>query len=158
MKQILVIVLVLAIGATCSAQFSDKARLDALTQSNSIGVKPVANPFSLLDLSRMKWSHSYSISFFSGNGVSGSMGLLNSMMLYELSSKFTLGVSLGIVHNLGSLWAGDGNHTASLFPGFWLDFHPSNKFSMSISVQRNPGVYEPCVYRSNIWPRYWSPY
>lgn len=155
-KQILTVVLVLAMGVTVSAQLSDEAQLNALTQSNSLGVKPAASPFSLLDLSRLRWSHSYSMSFFSGDGYSGSVGLLNSMMLYDLSSKLTLGLNLGIAHNLGG-WSNT-NQRAAIFPGFWLDFHPSNKFNMNISVQRSPGIYDPFAYRSHMWPRYSSPY
>ena len=157
MKQILTVVLVLAIAATASAQSSDEAKLKALAQSNSLGVKPAVSPFSLLDLSRMRWSHSYSISFFSGDGHSGSVGMLNSMMLYELSSKFTLGLNLGIAHDVGAMWR-NGDGSASVFPGFWLDFHPSDRFRMSISVQRYPGMYGPYAYRNYIGPRYWSPY
>ena len=157
MKQILAVVLVLAVAATALAQSSDEAKLKALAQSNSLGVKPTASPFSLLDLSRMRWSHSYSISFFSGGGHSGSVGMLNSMMLYELSSKFTLGFNLGIAHDVGAMWS-NGNQSASVFPGFWLDFHPSDKFRMSISVQRYPGMYSPYAYRNYIGPHYWSPY
>ncbi len=157
MKHILTIVLVLAVAAMALAQSSDEAKLNALAQSNSLGVMPAASPFSLLDLSRMRWSHSYSISFFSGGGHSGSVGMLNSMMLYKLSSKFTLGLNLGIAHDVGAMWS-NGNRSASVFPGFWLDFHPSDRFRMSISVQRYPGMYSPYSYRRYIEPHYWSPY
>ena len=157
MKPILALVLVLTVTVTALGQSSDEAKLNALAQSNSLGIKPTASPFSLLDLSRMRFSHSYSVSFFSGDGYSGSVGMLNSMMLYELSSKFSLGFNLGIAHDVGAMWS-NGNHSASVFPGFWLDFHPSDRFRMSISVQRYPGIYSPYSYRRYIEPHYWSPY
>jgi hypothetical protein len=157
MKQMLAVMLVLAVAVTAWAQSSDEAKLNDLAQSNSLGIKPATSPFSLLDLSRLQYSHSYSISFFSGGGYSGSVGMLNSMMFYELSSKFTLGFNLRIAHDIGATWS-NGDHNASVFPGFWLDFHPSDRFRMSISVQRYPSMYDPYAYRRYIEPHYWSPY
>jgi hypothetical protein len=39
------------------------------------------------------------------------------------------------MHNTGAIW-GDGNNDATVLPGFMLDYHPSDKFQMSIMVQR----------------------
>ena len=155
--RILPVILVVAVAATTLAQSSDEARLNALKRSNSFGVRPVSSPFSLVDLSRIQWSHSYSISFFSGNGYSGSVGLLRSTMFYELSPKLSLALNLGIAHNAGALW-GNGTPSASLLPGFWLDYHPSEKFRMSINVQWYQDAYSPFVDQSQFWPRYLSPY
>ncbi len=157
MKQVSALILILAIAATVSAQLVDQANLNALAQANSLGIKPAASPISLLDLSKMRWYHSYSLSFMSGSGHSSSYGLLNSMMIYELSSSLTLGFNLALAHDIaGSSWFGD--QRGSVYPGFWIDYRPSDKFQMSVSVQRSPGSY---VYHPNAvypWPRFWSPY
>ena len=87
MKKLVVVILVLSLSASVCAQLSDRADLDAVTQNRVLGVRPAASPFSLLDFSRIRWSHSYSVSFFSGGNNSGSLGLLTSNMTYELSSK-----------------------------------------------------------------------
>ena len=157
MKRIIALFVVLVLAASVSGQSSDAAKLNTITRSSSLGVRPAPSPFSLLDLSKMRWSHSYSISFFSGSGYSGSVGLLHSSMLYDLSPKLTLGLNLGIAHNAGALW-GDGSSQASFLPGFWLDYHPSRKFNMSINVQWYEGRYYPFMYRSHYWPHYLSPY
>ncbi|MFH1374213.1 MAG: hypothetical protein ABII79_10495 [bacterium] len=138
MKKILIILAILGLGATVLAQSSERAQLETLTRANSLGVKPVASPFSLLDFSRMQWSHRYSVSYFSGGYGSGSLGMLNSMMLYELSSSFTLGVNLNVAHGISGAWR-DSNSDISVFPGVWLDYHPSDKVHMSVGVQRYPG-------------------
>lgn len=157
MKRILTVVLVVAVAAAASAQLSDEARLNALTRSNSLGVRPASSPFSLVDLSRMRWSHSYSMSFFSGGNYSGAVGLLSTTMFYELSPKLSFALNLGIAHDAGTLW-GNGSPSASLLPGFWLDYHPSEKFSMSLNVQWYKATCYPFMYRSHLWPRYLSPY
>ena len=157
MKRVLIVIGLICLAGSTAAQSSDAAKLDDITRSSSLGIKASPSPFSLLDLSRLRWSHSYSLSYFSGSGNSGSVGLLSSSMLYDLSSKLTLGLNLSIAHNTGALW-GDGSSQASFLPGFWLDFHPSSKFNMSISVQRYEGSNYPFMYRSHAWPRYLSPY
>ncbi|MFQ6007961.1 MAG: hypothetical protein ACE5K8_03325 [Candidatus Zixiibacteriota bacterium] len=159
MKKFLALLIVLALAVSASAQSSDAAKLNAISRSSSLGIRPVPSPFSLLDLSKMHWTHSYSLSlsFFSGSGYSGSVGILRSSMLYDLSSQFTLGLNLGIVHNAGALW-GDETINASFLPGFWLDYHPSRRFNMSINVQWYQGGYYPFMNRSHYWPGYLSRY
>jgi hypothetical protein len=141
MKYTVVALLVLALMAASSlAQDADVVRLREAASANVLGTRPVSSPFSLLDFSKMKWTHSYSISFMSGGGSSGSVGLLNSSMFYEFSPKLSLRLDIGILHNSGAIW-GDANNEATLLPGFRLDFHPSEKFSLSIGMTRyNPTV------------------
>jgi hypothetical protein len=157
MKRILAVFLMVGVAVSASAQLADEAKLDALTHSNSLGIKPASSSFSLVDWSRVRWSHSYSLSFLSGSGYSGSVGLLQSSMLYELSPSLSLGLNLGIAHNAGALWR-NGTSGASFLPGFWLDFHPSEKFRMGINVQWYDGAHSPFMSRSRYWPRYMSPY
>ncbi|MDH4035334.1 MAG: hypothetical protein OEV80_16195, partial [candidate division Zixibacteria bacterium] len=99
-------------------------------------------------LSRITWSHSYSVGFFSGGAASGSVGLLNSTMFYEISSKLSLSLNLGVAHSGGN-W-GEGRE-ATLLPGFTLDYHPSDKFRMTFMIQRYDAVLNPLVDRSRSW-------
>lgn len=143
-KLLLNTILILALVGTVSAQQADIASLrDASANAQTgFGISPAGNPFSLIDLSRIKWSHSYSVSFFSGGNSSGSLGLLNSSMAYEISSKLHLSVNLGVLHRPGALWSGDQSGT-SFLPGFRLDYKPSKNVHMSISVQRYGGYVSP---------------
>ena len=135
MKHVVTVIVVLLLGAVVYGQDIDQARLQEPTATNSMGVKPVQTPFSLLDISRIRWSNSYSVSYFSGSGYSGSVGLATTSMFYEFSPKLSMQVNLGILHDPGALW-GDANNSASFLPGFQLDYHPSDKFHLSIGVQR----------------------
>lgn len=151
MKKALFVILVVGLAGSAWGQLSDKATLEDINSSSLLGAKPAISPFSLIDLSRVKWSHSYSVSFFSGGNYSGSMGVFRTDMFYELSSKLSLSLNLGIAHNTGAIW-GDGSSDASLLPGFQLDYHPSDKFRMSLGVQTYSGYFSPYYYR----PAYWD--
>jgi len=142
MKNFLIATLIFMIAANASAQFKEEAKIANVNNNSSMGIQPTKTPFSLIDLSRVKWSNSYSVVFFSGGEYTGSMGLLNTSMLYDISSKLSLYVNLGIAHNAGALW-GDGNNNATILPGFLIDYHPSKNFRMSIGVQRYNGYMNP---------------
>ena len=148
LSKLLLAVLLIAVVGGVSAQMADRARLDDMSRTSSLSVKPAANPFSLLDMSRISWSHSYSVSFFSGGAMSGSVGLLNSTMLYEFSPKLSLSVNLGVALSAGQWGQG---RDATLLPGFTLDYHPSEKFRLTFMVQRYDAVLNPLVSRSNSW-------
>ncbi|MEW6051626.1 MAG: hypothetical protein AB1644_11285 [Candidatus Zixiibacteriota bacterium] len=140
MKRILLLIISgLLIVSTGWSQTTDLASLQSAGQSSALGARPVSSPFSLLDMSRVRWSNSYSMSFFSGGGLSGSVGLLNSTMFYDFSPKLSLALNIGILHNTGALW-GQGSSDASILPGFRLDYHPSSKFSMALEVQQYSGL------------------
>lgn len=150
MKKILVISFILLIAISAQAQLADQAVIEQSSRTSSIGIKPAATPFSLLDFSRIKWSHSYSVSFFSGGTYSGSMGLLNTSMFYEFSSKLSLALNVGVAHNPGAIW-GDANNNATILPGFQLDYHPSKNFNISIGMQTYRGYLgQPNYYRNSL--------
>lgn len=157
MKKFLGLLVVLAVATGASAQMTDQANLETLSQINSLGARPAESPFSLLDWSRMHWQHSYSVSFVSGGNFSSSVGLWNSRMVYDFSSRLSMGLNLAVAHDISGV-SQLGNRTSSVFPGFWLDYHPSQKFRLNLSVQRVPGGYAYNPYSRYSWPRYWSPY
>lgn len=156
MKKVAIIIIVILLAGSAMSQLSDAARVSELSRSNSLGVAPARSPFSLLDNSRISWSHSYSVGFFSGGNSSGSYGLLNSMMLYEVSSKLTFAFNMALSHDPGLLW-GNGNQSATFLPGFLIDFHPSKNFSLRINYQRLDGQ-NPYYYGSGIRPFRLNPY
>lgn len=145
MKKLLYSVFVMMfLAGTLSAQQADVASLKKSTArvQNGLGISPAASPFSLLDLSRIKWSHSYSVSFLSGGGSSGSIGLWNTTMNYEISSKLRLAVNLGMLHTpFGS--SSGGQQGTDFLPGFRLDYQPSENVLMTLSVQKYVGYYSP---------------
>ena len=109
-----------------------------IKSQSSVSLEPAVSPFSLLDLSRLQWSHSYSLAFGSGNGGSSSLGMYTSTLSYEFSKSLSMAMSLGIGHNPGALFNQRQQANATLFPSMILDYHPSNSFRMRLSVARSP--------------------
>lgn len=138
---ILVVSVILFLSTGVFAQMADKADMERINKNYGFGMKSAKSPFSLIDLSKIRWSHSYSVGFFSGGGQSFSSGLLQSTMFYDFSSSLSMAFSLGVVHDPGSLISGNRpqSFNASLLPGFSLDYHPSEHFNFRIDYKTVSG-------------------
>lgn len=148
----IVLAALLLIVGSSGAQMAEKAELEALSSEYNQSLRPADSPFSLLDLSRIKWSHSYSVAFFSGGGYSGSAGLFQTAAVYDISSSLTLGVNLGIAHS--GVLLSDQSRDATFLPGFTLDYHPSDKFRMTLMVQTYNSLTNPYYHnRSGLFGR-----
>jgi len=94
--------LILSLILICASGISAQtAGLPSVCPANSgigFGVRPAESPWSLLDMSRISWSHSYSGTYFSGGSSSGSLGMFNSTMMYDISSKLSLSVDTGGIY------------------------------------------------------------
>ncbi len=145
MKFFAFIFIALFLTTAVAAQFVDDVSYQGYQRSNSLGVAPAVSPFSLIDFSRVRWSNSYSVSFFSGGNSSGSIGMWNSNMSYDLSRSLSIAFSVNLVHNPGGL-LGNTNNDACILPGFSLDYHPSRNFNLRID-------YRTLDYRNDFWYR-----
>lgn len=141
------------------AQLVDQAEIQS-AKSDYLGLQPAIKPFSLIDLSRVKWSQSYSVTFFSGGGTSGQVGLYTSSLFYEFTPSLSLDINLGIAHNPGALINSATDAEAQFYPAFNLDYHPSDNFRLSIGFAHLPGgyynpysYYYPYNYWANDWRR-----
>lgn len=146
MKTLVVLFSVMVLVVSVSAQRADVATLRDAASSNPVGLKAGNSLFSLIDLSKIRWSNSYSMSYFSGGGMSGSMGTLHTSMFYPISSNLNLMLDLGVAHGI----SGDLNRpgqNVSLLPSFWLGYRPTKNISMSISFQSFNGLISPYGYR-----------
>ena len=143
-------VVVLVVGVALASQGTENAPVSGPNTVGQSSLKGAANPFSLLSSSRIRWSSSYSVSFFSGGGRSGSLGLLNTSMFYEVSPKLSLGLNVGILHNPGSLW-GDKQNNSTVLPGMRLDYHPSNAFRMILDIRSVSGAVYPYDRSAGFW-------
>ena len=136
-----------------STQMTDQVELKNIN-SNYSGIAPASKPFSLIDLSRINWTHSYSVSFFSGGGTSGTSGLYFGNIFYEFSKSLSLDIGIGIAHNPGALFDNAIGNDAQFYPSLNLDYHPSEKFRLSIGVARVPVSYYSPYYGSDHYWRY----
>lgn len=159
MRTLIALALVMLMAIPASAQFADEARLQESQSSLSLGSAPVKTPFSLIDLSKLHFSNSYSLSFTSGGLGSGTAGLLNTTMLYEFSPSLSLAVNIGLSHTSGSIYDANASN-ADILPGFSLDYHPSDKFRMNLSYQKVNGAMYPFGYGWSNWYRsnWYDPY
>lgn len=96
-------------------------------------------PFRLLDLSRLSFHQSYSLSYFSGGGYSANQGVYTTSIGYRIADPLYVQVDLGLVHQPSALFGGDTRQLdARVRPNFFLRYAPSNKFSLSIDVRTMP--------------------
>jgi len=141
----------LILPLSLSAQMTDQAEVEKITQEYDLGLSRRPS-VPLLDLSRLNMAHSYSISFFSGGGQSGSAALYNNTMTYRLADPLTLTLNLGILHNHGAIW-GD-NNKAVFLPSGYLDWRPSKNFSLSVGFESVPAYYNGYYNAGRYWYRY----
>ncbi len=113
----------------------DRVKLNEIHNQTAVSAGPAVKPFSLIDLSKLKWSQSYSMTFGSSAFGSAGVGLYSGSLLYEFSPKLSMQFSMGLAHNLSG---GAVNSGGELFPAFSLDYHPSEKFRLRINVQKSP--------------------
>ena len=132
----------LIIGVTqIHAQSADAAHLSNFQTHSSITMPAAQSPFSLLDLSRIRWNQSYGVMYSSGSAGSGSYGMYTNSFLYEFSPKLSLAFDVGIGHNPGVLFNKNQSADAHVFPSFNFDYHPSSKFRLSVGFASVPGPY-----------------
>jgi hypothetical protein len=144
--------LLLSMTGMVFGQMADKAEIQSVKE-DYLGLNPVSKPFSLVDLSRLQFSHSYSFSYFSGSGTSGSVGLYTGSIFYELSRSVSLDIRLGIAHDPGALFGNSLETGAAFFPAISLDYHPSRNFRLSIGFESRPGYYQNPYYSYNSYNR-----
>lgn len=146
MKLRSVIVLAVSVcGIFSSAQSQERAENTIATSFNGAPragdlLAPAAKAgFSLLDPSRFHISHSYSLSYYSGGGRSGSVGLYMSTLEYQLSRPLSLRVGLGYLHQpLGFLNSNASPVGNEILPSFRLDFRPSDDFHFIVDYMTVP--------------------
>ena len=127
-RYIVTALIVLTLPVVSAAQMADRVEAKEVTQK--------------YDLSRLHLSHSYSISYISGGGFSGTQAMYNGTLQYELARPLTLTLNLGILHDPGALF-GDKNFSdnALFLPSGWLDWRPSKNFRMMVGFETVPASY-----------------
>jgi hypothetical protein len=124
------------------------------TLAEGQGLYNAATPFRLFDPSRLSIRHSYQLSYFSGSGGSGNVGLFTSSIGYQLARSLYLQLDLGIMHQPSALLSGNSmSEGARILPNFSLRYTPSPKFFLVVDVRTMPGNYYGYGYGPGYWPR-----
>jgi hypothetical protein len=103
------------------------------------------SPFRLLDPSRLSFHNSYSFSYFSSSAGSANVGVYTSSIGYQIADPLYMQLDLGILHQPGALFSGDGRQLdPQVRPNLFLRYAPSSKFSLIVDVRTMPmGLYRP---------------
>lgn len=95
---------------------------------------------SILDPGRIKTSHSYTFSYFSGSGGSGSVGMLMNSIEYKVSNPLRLTFDIGVLHNPSAVVGRSSSGVSPVIvPGFALQYRPSSNFLFQMSIKSYPG-------------------
>jgi hypothetical protein len=119
------------------AQTVDQKEVQDITEKYDLSVgKPPEVP--LFDLSRLNLKHSYSVSFFSGSGYSGTIATYTGSLLYQLHRNLNLRFNVDVLHEPGALFDQTQSSDVTLIPSGTLDWRPSENFRMSIGFTHYP--------------------
>ncbi len=145
---LLVIVPILGI-AQFRQQPTNNTSLDEYLRAPNHNLGFPSNVGTLLDPSRMHWSHSFSSAYATSNGGSILQGAFTTSMIYELSRPITLMFRMGYLKEAYNTYRPTGMaNQGQLFGGFGLQYRPTRNTVFRFEFQQIPA--------SNI--AYQSPY
>jgi hypothetical protein len=134
----MVITFLLTTALTAQAQL--KSQVDEKQINVRESLTTPSSLFGLLSPNRFSMNQSYSLSFYSGGGQSGSLGMFNNAFNFRLSDPLMLRVDMGVMHQPfgGPKGSGLQNQNAHFMGGAELIYRPSERFMMQVGVSNNP--------------------
>lgn len=143
----LFIACVILYAPSSQAQLADVSRINAIATSRPFGSQPATSSRALLDFSRVRFQHSYSMSYLSNSFGSASLGMLNTTMFYDLAPNMSLAIGLSVAHDpLSLLNREKQSFDARILPSFRLDYQPSKNVFMSLSYERRESLFNPYTF------------
>ena len=135
---LLIIVPILGI-AQYRHQPSNNPSLDEYLRAPDHNLGFPSNVGTLLDPSRMHWSHSLSSAYATSNGGSVLQGAFTTSMIYELSRPITLMFRLGYMNEPYNTYRPAGmENQGQLFGGFGLQYRPFRNTVFQFEFQQIP--------------------
>ncbi|MDZ7293957.1 MAG: hypothetical protein ONB14_00875 [candidate division KSB1 bacterium] len=140
MQRLIVVVLIsLLLLGVASAQLKEQSKPLDLARELRTGVTPGVGGLLGLDPSRLRMSHSYSLSYFSLRGQSMAQGLYLNTIEYDVSQPLQLRLQWGIAHTpFQSAGLRSLGPTGPFVSGVQLQYRPSSKFSLDVGYQALP--------------------
>jgi len=136
--------LILLTTASAMGQFKSESEKPPLDVLGGITAPQGQGLLGLFSPDRFHMSHSYGVTFFSGGGQSGSVGLYTNTMDFRLSDPLSLRINTGILHRP---FGGPKNapDDAQLVHGAELIYKPTKNFQMNVGYSSTPfyGGYRP---------------
>lgn len=96
----LTVILLLSLPVAGFSQYKNPSVAPSISESLRLPIGYNGSSiFGLLDLSKIKMNHSYSVGFGTGGGRNNSYGLYMNQILYPVNDKIFLNLNLGYVHD-----------------------------------------------------------
>jgi uncharacterized membrane protein len=151
MRQILIWTMMLCVPILGFAQYRDQPgetkNIDEYLRSSARTLGFPTNVGSLLDPSRMHWSHSYSMAYATSSNGSVMQGVFTTDLVYELSRPLTLMFRLGYMHEPYNSYLPEGmSNQGQVFGGAGLTYRPTRNMVFHLEFQQLPA--SSITYRS----------
>ena len=117
-------------------------------------------PSGLFDPSRMSFTHSYSMNYFSSGGAALAQGLFMETIRYRLSNPVTLTLNLGYLHQPYSTFdSGVGpSQSGEFLGGASLTWRPADNMFLHIELANYPKYYGYGAYPRSFYNPGFSPF
>lgn len=159
MQKTVIFLLLLIVPIVGMAQFRDQPSnspsLDSYLRSPEHSLGFPSNVGTLLDPSRMHWSHSFSTAYATSSDGSVLQGAFTSTMIYELSRPITLMFRLGYLNEPYNTYRPAGmENQGQLFGGFGLQYRPTRNTVFQFEFQQIPAssITYQSPYSNSVYP------
>jgi hypothetical protein len=163
MRVILNILIAVVVGAVLFVAAAERSASQPYADDSDNGATGLfglpKTGFSLLDPDRLSISQSYTFSYYSGGGRSGSIGMLMNSIEYRVSNPLKITLDIGVLHNPSAIVSRTGNgFSPTMVPGFKLQYRPSEKFFFQVDIRSYPAYYYGNPHSGYYWgsENYWN--
>jgi acetyltransferase-like isoleucine patch superfamily enzyme len=110
------------------------------------------------DPSKLSMKHSYSLSYYSGNGRSGSIGYFMNSIEYAVANPLKIRFDIGYLHSPTSMISKNSSITDNgvIVPGVAIDWRPTDNMRFHIDIRQVPATNTLNDYRRNYYQ--WEDY
>ncbi len=95
---------------------------------------------SFLDRDHFRMTQSYGMSYYSGGGQSGTLGMYTNSMNFRLSDPLLLRLNIGVMHQPFGAPKGSKNQNAQVMQGMELIYRPNKYFQFQAGFSNTPFV------------------
>jgi hypothetical protein len=113
---------------------------------------------SFFDPSKLSMTQSYSLSYFSGSGQSGSIGYYMNSIEYAVASPLKIRVDIGYLHSPSNMISKNSSNLGNgiIIPGIAIDWRPTDNMRFNIDIRQAPAYNNLNNYRRNYYD--WEEY
>ena len=143
MKKLLILILIL-IPVVALAQTAPDYQNQSYLSKGSV-------PF--FDPSKLSMKQSYSLSYYSGSGQSGSIGYFMNSIEYAVASPLKIRVDLGYLHSPTNFISKNSSALGNgvIVPGIAIDWRPTDNMRFNIDIRQAPAYHRSNEYRRNYY-------